>query len=60
MAEITFYTIREVCEKLRLHRNTVIKLILSRKLSATIMGRQYRISEEALQEYCRRNTTQTV
>ncbi|KKN50922.1 hypothetical protein LCGC14_0627870 [marine sediment metagenome] len=60
MNDTQFYTPKEVAKILRLHRNTVIKLILDRKLSATIMGKQYRISSEAIQEYCNKNTTQTV
>ena len=55
-----FFTPREVAEKLRLHRNTVVKLILTQKLGATIVGKQYRVSQNALNEYIERNTTQTV
>lgn len=58
MDETIFYTPKEVALKLRLHRNTVVKLILSRQLSATIFGKQYRISEQQLQEYYKRNTIQ--
>ena len=58
MNETDFYTAKEVAEKLRLHRNTVIKLILTRQLSATVVGKQYRISEKHLQEYYTRNTIQ--
>ena len=55
-----FFTPKEVAQKLRLHRNTVIKLILTQKLGATIMGKQYRVSQASLNEYIERNTTQTV
>lgn len=60
MMDDIFFTPREVAEKLRLHRNTVIKLILTQKLAATLVGKQYRVSEKSLQEYYQRNTTQTV
>ena len=58
MDETIFYTPKEVADKLRLHRNTVIKLILSRQLSTTIFGKQYRISQQQLQDYYDRNTIQ--
>ena len=58
MDETIFHTPKEVADKLRLHRNTVIKLILSRQLSATIFGKQYRISQQQLQDYYDRNTIQ--
>ncbi len=59
MTEEKFYTPLEVAEMLKLHRNTVIKLILARKLSATIIGKQYRISSTQLSEYFRQNTITT-
>ena len=57
MAE-TFYTPKEVAEILRVKRATVIKLIRASKLSATIVGKQYRVSEEQLRNYCEQNTIQ--
>lgn len=56
MTEQKFYTAREVAEMLRVQRNTVIKLILTQKLSATVVGKQYRISQEQLDDYFRANT----
>jgi putative molybdopterin biosynthesis protein len=53
-----FYTPKEVAEILRVKRNTVIKLILNRKLSATIVGKQYRVSAEQLAEFYKTNTIQ--
>jgi len=50
------YTTKEVADMLKLSRSTIIKLILNRKLSATVYGKQYRISEAQLQDYCKRNT----
>ena len=46
-----FYTVDELAETWGINRNTVINLILTQQLSATVIGKQYRISEEQLQEY---------
>ncbi len=51
-----FYTPLEVAEMLKLHRNTIIKLILARKLPALIVGKQYRITESGLAEFRQQNT----
>lgn len=56
--ENKFYTPLEIAEILKLHRNTVIKMILNRQLSATVVGKQYRISDDQLAEFYRRNTIQ--
>lgn len=53
-----FYTPKEVAEILRVKRATVIKLILTCKLSATLVGKQYRVSEEQLSEFYKANTIQ--
>jgi excisionase family DNA binding protein len=58
MTEI-LYTIAEVAERLRLHRNTIYRLVINRQLSAMVFGTQYRISETQLQEYINKNTIQT-
>lgn len=54
----TFYTPKEVAQILKVKPETVIRLIRSSMLSATIVGKQYRISEEQLQEYYEANTIQ--
>lgn len=53
------YTLREVAQILKLKPNTVKGYILQQKMSATIVGRFYRVSEEQLQEFLSRNTIQT-
>lgn len=58
MNETVFFTPQEVADQLKIHRHTVIKLILNQKLSATIVGKQYRISQEQLDDYYRANTIQ--
>ena len=51
-----FYTLKEVATKLGVGKHTVRRLILGGKLSVTIIGKQYRISEVHLQEFYQRNT----
>ena len=47
-----------VAETLGVSRNTVIRLILARQLGATMIGKQYRVSDSQLAEYVRRYTIQ--
>jgi putative molybdopterin biosynthesis protein len=56
MSEQRFYTIEEVAKLLRVNERTVRKLIDSGELHATRVGRQYRISQEQLDDYLRRHT----
>ncbi len=51
-----FYTTAEVAQMLKVHRTTVIGLIKTNKLVATIVGTQYRISFKHFEEYLDRNT----
>lgn len=53
-----FYTTEEVAELLRLHRNTIIRLIQRRELGASVFGSHYRITETQLNEYLQRQTIQ--
>ncbi len=53
-----FFTVDQLAEMWGFHRTTIINLILKQKLSATVIGKQYRISEEQLQEYYQANTIQ--
>lgn len=56
MDEPSFYTAKEVGDILKIARSTVIKLILTKRLSATIVGKQYRISTADIEEFRQRNT----
>lgn len=56
MSQVRFYTIEEVAKILRVSEAKVRQLIQSGELRATTVGRQYRISEEALQEYIDKQT----
>jgi putative molybdopterin biosynthesis protein len=51
-----FYTVEEVAEYLRVSEVTVRKLIEAGELKATRVGRQYRISQEALDDYIKRHS----
>jgi excisionase family DNA binding protein len=51
-----FYTVEDVAAILKVSEPTVRKLIASGELRATQVGRQYRISQEALDEYIARHS----
>jgi excisionase family DNA binding protein len=51
-----FYTVQEVADILRVNERTVLNLIAAGEIKATQVGRQYRISEEALNDYIKRHT----
>ena len=53
---VKVYTIREVAMLLKLHYHTVNNLIKKGELEAIKIGNQYRITEEALQEYLKTHT----
>lgn len=54
----TVYTTEEVAARLRIHINTVRKLIATRQLGASLVGKNFRISEAQIREYLERNTIQ--
>jgi putative molybdopterin biosynthesis protein len=47
----TMYTVEEIAKMLRVSTETVRKLIAQGEIRAKRVGRQYRISQEALNEY---------
>lgn len=51
-----FYTVKEVAAILRVNERTVLNLIAAGDLKATQVGRQYRISQEALDDYIARHS----
>lgn len=51
---VKFLTVEEVAKILRVSTATVYALIASGELKATQVGRQYRISEDDLNEYINR------
>jgi excisionase family DNA binding protein len=44
-------TAKEVGKILKIHPKTVINLIVAKKLKATMVGVQYRVSQDDLKEY---------
>lgn len=51
-----FYTVDELAKEWGVHRSTVVSLILRQKLGAVVIGKQYRISEQQLEDYYKANT----
>jgi excisionase family DNA binding protein len=54
---ITFYNIEEIAQILKVNPAKVRQLIANGELKSAKVGKQYRISEEALQEYIARVTS---
>lgn len=52
-----FLTLKEVSELLNVHPLTTRKLILDGKLEAIKLGRAYRISKKALDEFIKKQST---
>lgn len=53
MNEEKVYTVEEVAERFRITPNTVTRAIKQKKLAATRPGKQYRITEKAVEEWVR-------
>ncbi len=51
-----FYTTYGAAKKLGIHRNTVVRLVLAGKLSATLVGKMYRFNDAQLQDFLAKNT----
>ena len=49
------YTVKEVGEKLKMHRNKIIKLISSGELKAYKIGKSYRIKRSDLDSLIKTN-----
>ncbi len=47
-----FYTLKQTAALLNVHERTIHNYIASRRLDAEIVGGQYRIFPEAIQEFC--------
>ncbi len=57
MTDKTYYTVQEVADLLKLHWQSVLTYIKSGKLEAVKLGKGYRISETALQEFIADHST---
>jgi excisionase family DNA binding protein len=53
--KMKLFTINEVAQILRVHRNTVMKLIYDGDLKHSKVGGQYRISEDQINDYLKEN-----
>ena len=49
--QIKLYNLKEVAEVLRVSRQTIYNYITAKKLRATKYGKEYRVTEEDLQEF---------
>lgn len=52
-----FYTVQEVAEMLQIHWQSVLNYIKNGKLEAIKLGKGYRISDSALQEFIANHST---
>lgn len=48
---VTYYTLNEVAERLKVTRRTIYNWIKAGKLEALKAGREYRVTEEAITEF---------
>jgi excisionase family DNA binding protein len=53
----TFYTVEQVASLLQVHWQTVLNYIKSGKLKALKLGKGYRISKSALEQFEKTHTT---
>ena len=59
LAEIKFLTVSEVAALMRVSRMTVYRLVHSEALPAVRVGRSFRVSERAVNEYLQRGFNAT-
>ena len=57
MKNNNFLTVEQVSKILKVHWQTVLNYIKSGKLRAVKLGKGYRIAQEALDEFVRKNET---
>lgn len=57
MVNDKFYTVQEVADLLQIHWQSVLNYIKNGKLKALKLGKGYRISQEALDEFISNHTT---
>lgn len=58
MQEIVMYTLKEVEGMLKVTRRTLYNYLKAGELKATKVGREWRVSREALQEFLLKRTNQ--
>jgi len=52
-----YLTVTEVAERLQVHWQSVLTYIKNGELEAVKLGRGYRISEQAIEEFIKKRTT---
>jgi excisionase family DNA binding protein len=52
-----FYTVQEIAEMLKVHWQTILNYIKTKKLKAVKIGKEYRIREADLSEFLETNKT---
>jgi excisionase family DNA binding protein len=57
MKSNSFYTVSQVAELLQVHWQTVLNYIKKGKLEAVKLGKGYRITKEALDQFARQNSS---
>ena len=55
MEHNNFYTVKQVSELLKVHWQTILNYIKNGKLKAVKLGKGYRISKEAINEFIKTN-----
>jgi excisionase family DNA binding protein len=60
MKNNSFYTVLQVSELLQVHWQTVLNYIKSGKLEAVKLGKGYRISKEALDQFVKQNSSNNI
>lgn len=48
---ITSYTVKECCTLLKISRNKLLELLWNKELEGFRIGRQWRITEQAIQDF---------
>lgn len=54
VTEIKLFTLQEVADVLRVSRQTIYNYVTAKKLRATKYGKEYRVTEEDLQEFIKK------
>ena len=56
MSEIKIYTVQELTEVLKVTQRTLYRYIKAGQLKTIKLGREYRVTEEALKEFLEKGT----
>ena len=54
-----YYSVTEVAERLQVHWQSILTYIKNGELEAVKLGRGYRISDEAIQEFLKKRSTRS-